>query len=292
MKRFLLRILAFSSILLSFYAIVWGYYIWQMHTFSFVLPQEKHILVIGDSQTQAAVDDVLLPQIKNISQSHDNYFTQYRRLQLYVDANQQIDTVFIALTPHTVAVWTDCFLGDFGYIDYAVKYYLPFFSLSEWAQFLRHDCADVVSSLFTPIKFYLAVDSSYIEQMGRFSVVSESHLQQDVASGALRLRRHEESVETNNRVTLTSLHHIADLCSERGIKLIGLNTPVYHADEYLDTANFRKVLTNHFPDIELWDYMRADIPDSFRRDVNHLNRAGANWMTEVLGKRMSLNSKN
>lgn len=287
MKRFLLRILAFASMLLSFYGIVLGYYIWQMHTFSFVVPHGKHILVIGDSQTQAAVDDEMLPQIKNISQSHDNYFTQYRRLQLYLDANPQIDTVLIALTPHTVAVWTDYFFGDFGYIDYAVKYYMPFFSLAEWWQFFHHDCTDVVSSLFTPVKFYLCADSSYIEQMGRFSVVSESHLQQDVASGALRLRRHEEFVgPRNNKVTLASLRHIADLCSERGIKLIGINTPVYHADEYLDTANFRKVLTTDFPDIELWDYMRADIPDSLRRDVNHLNRAGANWMAEELKKRI------
>lgn len=72
----------------------------------------------------------------------------------------------------------------------------------------------------------------------------------------------------------------------KNIRLIFLNTPIYNAEKYLDTSYFYKVLNEKFPDIELWDYMKLDIPDSHREDINHLNEQGARVFSLIIAKRL------
>lgn len=284
MKKFVSRILLFLLIFCSVYGVILGRYIYKMHSFSFELPKNKTTLVIGDSQTQAAIDDNRLSNMANVSQAHDNYFTMLRRMKLYIEANEQIDTVIIGLTPHTTAYFKDEFFTNYGYIDYVTKYYMPYMSFSEWWVIITNDISDVVSSLFTPIKFYLNVNRSYIYDMGHFEVADYSHLQEDIKEGATRLTGGDvnSKTELSNQLTIHYLHEIVDYCRDNNIKLIGLNTPVYNSRKYMRVDAFYALMNKEFQDVELWDYMDVDIPDEYRRDVNHLNRQGAEWMSEEI----------
>ena len=287
MKRFLRYILYFCLLFCSVYGVIIGRYIFKMRSYSFALPQNKTILVIGDSQTQAAIDDSLVVNMANVSQAHDNYFTMLLRMKLYLEANQHIDTVVLGVTPHTTAYFKDDFFTNYGYIDYVTKYYIPFMSFQDWYVVLRSDMSDVFSSLFTPIRFYLNVDKSYVNDMGHFEVADYSHLQEDLAEGATRLTGGDinAKVELHNQLTLHYLHAIVDYCKENNIKLIGLNTPVYNSRQYMRVDDFYRLMLSEFTDMELGDYMDAEIPDDYRRDVNHLNRKCANWMSEEINKR-------
>ncbi|MBQ6750236.1 MAG: hypothetical protein IJR02_05630 [Bacteroidaceae bacterium] len=299
MKKFLLHLFSFLMLLLLFYGFLWGRYIIKANNFDFKLAKEKTILVIGDSQTQAAVDDEMLKNVQNISMSHDGYFTMLTRLRLYVEANPQIDTVLIALSPHTLAPHKDEFYANFGYMGESTKFYLPFFSFSEWTFMIKHDAADVLSYLVTPISFYWDVNDEYREKnYGFFEVVDESHLEEDVKEGATRLKTFaadsEELAKEDsqlasfaNTITRAQLRELKQYCDAKKIKLIGLNTPVYQAEHYLNIKNFNHLMSEEFQDIELWDYMDLEIADSCRRDVNHLNRNGATLFSKILAERLS-----
>lgn len=287
MRRFITNILAFGLVLLLFYGILLGRYCYKMRGYSFALPKEKTVLVIGDSQTQADVDDSIIENAANVSLAYDGYFTMFRRMQLYVDANPQIDTVFVAFSPHTLRVDKDEFYKSFGYVEATTKHYLPFLTWSDWMLLVSHDAADVVSALTTPLKYYWNPSQEHIKEMGRFEVADYSHLEQDIKSGAVRLTAEAfGGVDYGNKITLEYLHRIVDFCKERNIKLIGLNTPVYHGADYFDMKNYENLRRTQFSDIEVWDYMDIEIPDDCRRDVNHLNRKGATIFSEMLKERL------
>jgi len=287
MKKFLYNIGLFFLIVFLFYAVLLGRYIIKMRSYGFELPKEKTVLVIGDSQTQADIDDEILPNVKNVSLAHDQYFTFYQRLKLYIEDNPQIDTVILALTPHTLSPVNDNFFTHFGYVQDATRFYLPFMELEEWKVLISHDAPDVLSTLVTPTLFYWVVREDFIHDMGHFEVHDRRNLESDIKSGAVRLVPSLQQ-ENVNDVTVEYAHKIVDYCKLKNIKLIGINTPVYNGECYFDMDNYHKLLKEDFPDIELWDDMNFPIPDSCRRDVNHLNRDGATLYSNVLKKRLNL----
>lgn len=286
MKRFILSAFTFLIIVVSFYAFLLGRYAMKMRSYGFQLPKEKTILVIGDSQTQACIDDDILYKVKNVSQFHDNYFTMYRRLQLYVEQNPQINMVILSFSPHTFAPYKDSMFNQFKYVQESTKYYLPYFCFEDWRLLLNKDLGDVLSALATPISFYWNVSKEYINQMGAFVTVDVCNLEKDVSSGAERLVPNAEEAFYGKKITVDYAHRIVDFCAERNIRFIGVSTPVYHGSDYFDMKNYSNLLETDFPNVEIWDDMNMEVPDSCRRDVNHLNRLGATLYSNVLKERM------
>ena len=287
MKRFLLHLLAFVLLLGAFYGFLWGRYAYKMRQLSFALPCEKTVLAIGDSQVQAAVNDSLLTQVANVAQAHDNYYSMLLRMQLYVAANPQIDTILLGVSPHTVARFKDEFFTNFGYMEEVTKFYLPWLTPSQWWFLLRHDATDVLAALVTPLSFYWNPMQDYIAQMGRFDAADYSHLAEDLAEGASRLVEHPEDAQRyGNRETLRSLHRIVEWCREQDIVLIGLDTPVFHAEDYFNMENYRTLMAGEFAGLERWEYLDMELPDDCRRDVNHLNRKGAKIFSESLAEKL------
>lgn len=288
MKKFVCSILSFVLLLGLFYGILLSRYCHKMRGYGFELPKEKTVLVIGDSQTQADIDDQQLSQVANVSLAHDGYFTMYRRLQLYADANPQIDTVIVAFTPHTVRKDKDEFYHNFGYVQESTQHYLPFFTIEDWFVLFQYDAADVISALTTPLRYYWNASPDYIKEMGYFEVADYSNLKKDIESGAQRLTSDAfGGKDYGNKVTIEYLHRIVDFCKSRNLTLIGLNTPVYNARDYFDMDNYENLKKTQFQSLEVWDYMDAEIPDDCRRDVNHLNRKGATMFTEMMRERLS-----
>jgi len=286
MKQFLLNLLYFILLLAAFYGFLWGQYAYKMRQFSFKLPEEKSILAIGDSQMQAAVNDSILTNVANVADSHDNYWSMLIRMRIYKEANPQIDTILLGVTPHTVARFKDEFFSNFGYMEKVTKYYLPWLKPSEWYFLFSHDATDVLSALVTPLSFYWNPTEEYIRDMGHFEAADFSHLETDIAEGASRLKENSEYNEYRNKETLKSLHRIINFCKEENIRLIGLDTPVYHAGEYFNMENYQQLMSGEFADLERWEYLDLDIPDDYRRDVNHLNRRGADFFTKLLSERL------
>lgn len=286
MKRFLLNLLYFVLLLAAFYGFLWGRYASRMRQFSFKLPEEKTILAIGDSQMQAAVNDSILTNVANVSDFHENYWSMLIRIQLYKQANPQIDTILLGVTPHTVARFKDEFFSNFGYMEKVTKYYLPWLKPSEWFFLFSHDATDVLSALVTPLSFYWSPTKGYIRDMGHFEAADYSHLETDIAEGASRLTENPEYKVYGNKETLRCLHRIIEWCHSENIHLIGLDTPVYHAAEYFNMENYQHLMTGEFSGLERWEYLDLDIPDDYRRDVNHLNCRGADFFTNLLSERL------
>ena len=287
MKLFVKNLFCFFIVLFVFYFILWTQYVWRMGDYSFGLPKKKTVIVVGDSQTQADVNDTICYNVQNISLAHDGYFSMYKRIQLYVEANPQVNTIVLAMTPHTMSPVKDEFYHNFGYVEETTKHYLPYFTLEDWWLLVSNDHADVLSALVTPLKFYLTPSQKRIKEMGYYESADYSHLKEDIKSGAVRLVPDSCETDYGNEITLKYLHKIVNYCKEKNLRLIGVNTPVLHGEKYFDMENYRRLISTDFKDLEVWDDMGMEFPDSCRRDVNHLNKWGAEIYSQILKTRLN-----
>ena len=241
------------------------------------------MLLIGESQSQAAVDDSKIQNLYNSSQAQDRYLSMYCRLKALIDVNSQIDTVIISLTPHSINRGKDDFWTMGGYIRQNVQTYGALLGPEEWMLMFRHAPELTLAEIVTPLRYYWEVDETYISKYGSFSVADHCALQANIDEGGTSLKL---DPSYGNRLTLEYLDKMIKLCEERNIKVIALNTPVYQAWKYEEPQYYYDYLLQTYPDLELWDYLDADIPDDYRRDINHLNKKGAEWFTAIIKKRL------
>ena len=67
-----------------------------------IIPENKNILILGDSNSQCAINDSIFNSTINISSSSDSYFYSYLKLNKILSSNQKIDTVILSFSPHNI----------------------------------------------------------------------------------------------------------------------------------------------------------------------------------------------
>ena len=259
---------------------------WKMQTHKFVLPEGTHTLLIGDSHIAQGVDDGIIPGAFNSSVSADTYLTAFLRLQLILRDNPGIRTVLLGVSPYSLAKGSDETIFRPSLISMKVPYYLPFFGTEEWQLYLSRDAKNFLRAVFLSPSEYLRGsklnNKKYLKKLGKFNPRPYQSLDKAIAA----TKTLEKPFSWGNSAELHYLEKICAYCHEKNLRLIFLNTPIYNAEKYLDTSYFYKVLNEKFPNIELWDYMKLNIPDSHREDINHLNEQGARAFSQIIAKRL------
>lgn len=280
MKKFLFSIACVSALVLAFYAVLIGRYAYKMQGYSFALPEDVTILIAGDSQLQAAVNDSIWTECHNISQAHEHYWALLKRLQLYVEVNPQIRDVILGVSPRAFSANADARLTEEWYVGDITKSYLPYWSLGEWLMLLRRNLASVISNLATPVSFYWNVNPDYIQKLGRFETVKESHMAEFNAVEYFKLSE-DEPIEWHQ--TIGYIHEILKYCNDHNIRVTLCSTPIYDAQNVLPfIPEFYDIIHSEFPKLPFIDLLNADLPSEWFRDNNHLNQTGAEWGTQEI----------
>ncbi|KAA6310815.1 hypothetical protein EZS27_037950 [termite gut metagenome] len=85
---------------------------------------------------------------------------------------------------------------------------------------------------------------------------------------------------------LLYLDKIVAYCRSKSIRLIFINTPMYHAERFYNMDNFYKVIEDKYNDVTFWDYGNYVLPDSCYGDVGHLNYIGAKKFSAMLQEKV------
>lgn len=286
-NRFFKKLLLFLGLFCATASCIPTIAIWKMHTHTFPIPENPKILFLGDSHIAQGVDDSIIPDAFNSSVSADTYLTGFLRLKLLLRDNPSIHTVVLGVSPYSLSKGADETMFRPSLISMKVPYYLPHFGIDEWHLYLSRDAKNFLRSVFLAPSEYLRSsklnNKKYFKKLGKFNPRPYQSLERAIA-GTETL---EKPTFWGNSAELDYLKKICILCQKKNIRLIFLNTPIYNAKKYLDTDNFYSLLKEHFSEIELWDYMNLEIPNTHREDINHLNEQGAREFTKLLAKRLA-----
>lgn len=288
MKKFLLKTLLFSTFFIVIYLLLIIANFFAIRNLSFKIPIEKTCVVVGASQSAAAIDDNLISNVFNFSMSGDSYFNQSIRVRHLLENNPQIKTVFISVLPLNLLVKENN-LGPeklSGLMKTNIDIYYPLHSKEEFLYFWERDpwlyCKSVLSS---PLRIFYAQNKIYLKELGHYRKTAATCLAHDK-----RALKQKNFIE--NKYQLKYLKKLVKTAQEHNAKIYFISCPLYNSQEYFEIDKFHAVLKKHFPTIEFWNYEDFPVPDNFRQDINHLNQWGAEIFSRELARRIEAEGLN
>jgi hypothetical protein len=270
-----------------------GYYIRDMRKINFQAMGGRHILVIGDSHTECAIDDDVFLRSGNISKSASAYVFSYALIRKWKSDNPEIDTVLLSyqassLSDDQQSRW----MYDESTIAPRLPYTLPYFNGGDywnykfsapfWKSFIQYP--------LTVRAFHEAdtLENRYVwlnENIGSARALQYRKLKEDVAATKPVVKG--APPEKLSQVSIDYIRKIAAYCKRKNITLILINTPVYHWEKYVDHERFEANRKKYFGDIKYLDYKDFPIADSCRADIWHLNGVGQKQFSEYLQKNIT-----
>lgn len=291
-KTFLKKVVLFILIFGVLNAGLIGAVYIMANNVSFKLPQNKHVLILGDSHTALALNDKYTPEALNMSSEGEAYLYSYLKLKKFLAANKQIDTVLLSYNFLSIYKIKDTWINGPGAIENRISHYASFFGSDEFNIFSTNP------------DFYIAALRIPIEnKRGLFKLIQNKLKLSDLHLGAY-VDTKEKKLLTDMRIRdehggkqvkpdgfssyqIDYLQKIVKVCRQKNIKLILLNTPIYpKAMRYYDTTAYYAYYNKYLNDISLWDCHDFDLPPDAFRDVEHLNATGAKQFSIFIDQKL------
>ena len=294
MKIFLKHIFIFLIIfILTFSSIIsLNYYL--IHSEKFVINSNRHILILGDSNSQCAINDSIFKSSYNVSGSADSYFYSYLKLKKILISNQNIDTVLLSFSPHNIFDNGWLFSNDHMYSNFC-KYY-PLMMLDDLKVLLYGNPEGLFSSLPAISKQLVYNIIAKVRYGSIFSLYGGFwYLDRNILAEVLEKLKNDEPIPffkiPNNFSVAESeelyLDKIISVCESKGIKLYFINLP--KRKEILTFPKYGVKEFNEFYDrkyklIDFLDFSIMNLPDDDYGDLVHLNIRGSTFFSLWLEK--------
>lgn len=239
---------------------------------AFKIPSDKHILVVGHSMTEHAINDSLFQNLLNLSQSANHNLYTYLKLKYLLRDNSHIDTVFLSFSYNLSENEAEHkWLSNYLFENYLL--------LMEWE--------DIIQLLYLP-KLYEAnhyeslikylLHPVQLKNWGGYCYTQENKLTQhiNILKDTISLSSQMMSLEELDKsFQVKYLRQIIHLCDHYQVKLFLINTPVYHANHFFNTSELDLYHRKYAGSVPLLDYSNYSIPPEDFRDIIHLNYKGA-----------------
>lgn len=292
MKIFIKRALIFSFVFSMIYLllIVINYY--DVKERELQIPIQKNILVLGDSNTESAIDDDILVSAYNLSHSADPFFYSYLKLRKITETNKTIDTLLLSFSPHNVFEndWT----FNVSHIYLRMGMYYPFMDWHDVKYLYLENAGAVISSSPAIIQQIMRnviekiSGRNPIVKYGHFTLSDHSIFAENQPQKALEDMLPSSNIPKNLKISKKEIKYllkIIDHCNNENLKLILINPP--KRQEILNYSlygvkEFYSYYDSNLTSIEFLDFSNLDMPDDSFNDFVHLNSKGSVFFSEFL----------
>lgn len=285
MAKFIFNISKFFSIciFLGFLIIIFSFFISSTKNIFDVnfIEKDKNIFILGDSNTECAINDSIFKNSKNLSSSGEPYFDTYSKIQKLLLEEVKIDYIFLSYTPHNL--YENPFANtrrNYKYISFSTFKRLFFYKENK-LEFLNGVVKDKLKVHFKIGGGFLKLERDNLKNH-KFSLLENKELEY--------FPNQILSVDSNHRVTQIQkyfLDKIINICSEEQIHLILINTP--KINELLDdsrycVSQFNDFHKNNYNKIHYIDHSKLELNEKYFGDFIHLNSDGANFYSSYLNQ--------
>lgn len=283
MRKFLQRFLLFCFIIAT------GVFIVISVSSNFInskikykLSSKKNILILGDSQTQCALNDTVLENSINLSESADTYFYSFLKLKKVIPRNVQIDTLILAYAPHNVSKTQDNWLIDESINEFKFPLHYFLFDTSDILNFgkiaplqLIKNYPKVVSKNGSHLFRIYKNEPINKFGIGGYKAIFHKLNENKNEKPAYILQKKQYHYAT---IDLEYLKKIYKYCNDKNIKIILIATPFIlnsASNEKLFFKRYKSFAANQLPNAIVYDYSHFNMDKKYFADNVHLNHEGA-----------------
>ena len=292
MKKFGTRILIFNIPIILFFIVTISYYFFSKIKIDSAMNElsKYECLLMGDSQIQRLRGELISKNAKNIASAGEHYYFTYQKLnKILQNKDYKIDKIVLGVSIHNFApVYNRLFSINFSEGKTSLKRYLYFISLFDGSNFLTD-----FKQLLIP-EFISSVYSS--PDWGGFYESINSNPSPEIIKRTFNMHF---SIKSNEEMFSHSqryyLNKIDSLCSANNIDLILVSTPYEtRYKEKIDVQYFNffsETLVDFNHRLHL-NFTEDKIDSNLMSDANHLNKIGAKYYSEIIGKKMNARTHN
>ena len=284
MKRFLIRLMAFSAILATVIAFLIVFRLYLTSKIDWHIPANKTVVFMGASQVSRDVDFSLMENAYNLSKPSERYIFTYAKLRKIIENNPQVKTVVLQCAP--TDLWQNS--DDKYFVENEMSEFVPlFYPLLD--KEMLHDYSGHYVDM---IKFIIQHSLDFQDFKGRrylgrigFGYQSETLLEGTFDRSSVTPKMIQG--EYGNKVNIKYLHKIIDYCNQHELILYLIYFPMYHPEYFYDQDYYYERI-KELGDVNYLDYSHFEMDDSLRFDAHHLNKNGAAVFTRQLCKDLNV----
>lgn len=256
------------------------------------IEKEKKILILGDSNTECAINDSIFSQSINKSASSESFYFSYIKIREILGANSNIDTVLLAFAPHNI--FENEWLANDIHIHSIFQLYYTFMNWEDFMYIFSKNPKAVIAAFPTIIERFI---KNVFKITFNKSIVYGGHTKLNKIYDKSLIPRYQNNIDEftyikNNNFNVSNIEElylkkIIFFCKEKGIKLYLINTP-----KRLELLNFSKYGAKEFLEyyskeyfeIDFLDFSELQFPENNFGDYIHLNKEGAINFSKFLRK--------
>ena len=284
MRRFLSEVLKFSLVLIvGTLILVFGTTHIERRFTSFEVPGTKTILVVGDSKLETAVNDEILAEAYNFSQSGTAYYYSFLKVRKMLQDNPQIHTLVVGYSYGDLAQEKDEWFQGEKYIKGKVRDHLFLMDYQDFFAIFQANPLDVLVSLF-PIRAAVPLSNPDLGRWGGYIYLERDKLEeakQRIAESP------DDGILTYSRYQEEYLLKVYETAMDYDLRFILLTPPIHPLLEENQTkykVHYSSFVEENMPNAILINHSSYPIPDFGFGDLAHLNYRGASLYSSYLSQ--------
>lgn len=241
--------------------------------FNYNLGRDTNTLILGDSHTLCALDDKLIPNAVNLSESADPYFFSYVKAERFINASPEIKTIVLGYAPHNLTTEQDSWLFSKAINKKKLPFYAFLLKNSLLADYVKLN----PEAYFTNSVRIIKADLGHLYRISKGASVNEfgigTHLSLTTKSEKEVFHIGEQGdIKYSEGEDLKYLKKLYYLCKRKKIKLVLISTPLMGSHP---TEPLKKYASDNLPLAEFLDLTTFLKDPSLFADSGHVNKWGA-----------------
>ena len=290
MKLFLLSIgkffIAFASLILIQFLL---FKVILTNNVDLKIDQIKTVLILGDSQTETALNDSIIENSINLSKAGDPLYFNYVKLKKIIEKNKQLETVILGFTSSNLDS-----KGFYEVPKFKSKYITYFYLIDfeDYTDIIENNQEGLIRGMTGLGRYFIKTRKLLNENeinrlgIGAFRPISPeiSNLEYDIKNEVIIFGSSHDSL------SIKYFLKIAALCKTNNLSLIALNAPVHKSlsiRQKVRNEEYLKFMKQFDTNIQFWNYEDFSLENRYFFDENHLNLKGAEIFSKLINKRLT-----
>lgn len=281
MKKFIYDIIKFSLFLFMTILVLVIFSLYLNNNIDFKIPKHKEILVVGDSRPECAINDQILDNVFNYSQSGASYFYSYLKIREIIKNNSHIKTLVLSYSYADLSKSRDKWYVGHKRINNYMPMYFPLFNLEDFIFLFKSNPYSVTITMPVLIK------SIFIKN-NQSNLGGYRHLKRDKLKEAIKRYKFNRALIKNvvySKYQAEYLLKIYNFVQKKNIKLILLSLPIYNIPNKNCTKYnefYKSFAKKNLNKAILINHSNFELPEISYGDLGHLNYKGAKIYSKYL----------
>ena len=251
-------------------------------TFDYKFKEEKNILIVGNSHTECSVNDSIISNSVNLSQSASSYFYSYMKIRDFTKHNPQIDTLIISFSDNDLFSEKEKWFSSSEKINNKMTRHIVLFNKDDYLDLFKSNPLEVSFQTFILYSDFYNLHTQKRDFIGSYNKINVNKIDEAIIEFN---RRPPKICEERADSELEYLIKIYEFTQEHKIKLILLNTPIHPIlEKHFSVIKPRnlQIVSENMPNATYFDHTSFVLKNSDYADLGHLNNKGSTKYSEFL----------